>query len=486
MARLAQDKYTGVLPGTVTPADYPTKQAAISTARTDLRTKLDVTKDDAIDALFTKHNGDISKISYDLEKQMGLADKQKYGLRYSSLQSASDPKSYMKAQLKAYRTDQQAMLDKLDAYEAAGKKYLGYSKQLQDLDKQLEAARKDIMKAKGIDPAAMRTEIADLMDQVEKLKKAGGKDDKLEHLLSTKLDEFEKVKTRYGLKDTIKAGTKAAPRTKSAEILDTLQAHADKDPSKGERHTQYVASTLGISKDEARERISAALAEVTDGCDIGMRIRADNLEKVLSDTDGGFKNLFEVGRSGGCSNQSIRGGGEKEVFGFKTVVPDAASAGDRPIYGMMIPKVDANAPKSHIDYIKNGPGSWYGDGVTCVINKERVYHNTSFTLGDSLDYAHHVCGSPLDAPKFNGAHTYCDMDKLLAPGKSPGDKLVEVFDDGDQYLEIQIHGKENHGADIIEKVYFTESAAARAKRSGLLNKLDAKKIPYEILGQGGK
>lgn len=481
MVRLAQDKYTGILPSTVTPADYPTKQAEISTARTNLRAKLTATQDAEIDALFAKHNGDISKISYDLEKQMGLADKQQYGLRYSRLQAESDPKAYMKAQLKAYRADQQAILDKLDTYETAGKKYLDYSKQLQDLDKQLEATRKDIMKAKGIDPDAMRIEITDLMDQVEKLKKAGGKDDNLEHLLSTKLAEFEKIKARYGLKDVIKTGTKAAPRTKSAAILDTLQAHADSNKSTIDRQLQKTAQRLGISEDEARKRASEALAKITDGCDIGMRIRADNLEKVLSDTDGGFKNLFEVGRSGGCSNPSIRGRGERDCFGFKTIVPDAADAGDRPVYGMMIPKVDPNSPKAHIDYVNHGPGSWYGDGVTCVINKERVYHNTSFTLGDSLDYQGDVFGSTLDAPTFNGAFYRCDTDKLLAPGKSPGDKLVEVFDNNDQYLEIQIHGKENHAADIIEKVYFTKSAANRARSSGLLNKLDAKKILYEIL-----
>ena len=480
MARLSQDKYTGILSGTVTPADYPAQTTAISTARTNLRTKLDATTDDAIDALFAKHNGDISKISYDLEKEMGLADKQKYGLRYSSLQSASDPKSYMKSQLKAYRADQQVVLDKLDKYEAAGKKYLDYSKQVQDLDKQLKATRKDIMKAKGIDPDAMRSEIADLTSQVEALRKSGASDAKLESLLSNKLDEFEKVRARYELEGIKKTGT-AAPRTKSAAILDSLQAHADSKKSTIENQLQRTARKLGVSEAEARQRVSEALTEITDGCDLGMRIRADNLEKVLSDTDGGFKNLFEVGRSGGCSNPSIRGGGEQNVFGFKTKVPGTAAAGDRPVYGMMIPKVDANTPRSHIEYINEGPGSWYGDGVTCVINKERVYHNTSFTLGDSLDYQYDVCGSTLDAPTFNGAFYNCDMDKLLDSTKSPGDRLVSTFNSSDRYLEIQIHGKENHSADIIEKVYFTKGAASRAKSSGLLNKLDAKKIPYEVL-----
>jgi hypothetical protein len=168
-------------------------------------------------------------------------------------------------------------------------------------------------------------------------------------------------------------------------------------------------------------------------------------------------------------------------FGFKTNVPSKANAGDRPVYGMMIPKTGPNTPKSHTDYINNGPGSWYGDGVTCVINKERVYHNASFTLGDSLDYQGNLWGSTIDAPTFNGAFYNLDVDGLLAAGKSPADKLVNVFDSSDQYLEIQIHGKENHGIDIIEKVYFTKSAANLAKSSGLLNKLDTKKIPYEIL-----
>ena len=480
MARLAQDKYTGIWPNTATPADYSGKQAAISATRTDIRNKLGATKDDAIDALFAKHNGDISKISYDLEKEMGLADKQKYGLRYSSLQSASDPKDYMKAQLKAYRADQQAILNELDKYEDAGKKYLDYSKQVKDLDEQLKSVRKDIMKAKGIDPDAMRSEIGDLTSQVEALKKSGASTAKLESLLSDKLDNFEKIRARYELEGLAKVGT-ATPRTKSASVLDMLQTHADSNKSTIDKQLQRTAQRLGISNDEARKRVSEALEEITDGCDIGMRIRAENLEKVLQDQDGGFKNLFEVGRSGGCSNQNARGRCEVQAFGFKTNVPSKVDAGDRPVYGMMIPKVDAKAPKSYADYINNGPGSWYGDGVTCVISKERVYHNTSFTLGDSLDYQGDVFGSTLDAPKFNGAFYRCDMDKLLDSTKSAGDKLVSVFDSSDRYLEIQIHGKENHGYDIIEKVYFTKSAANRAKTSGLLSKLDAKKIPYEIL-----
>ena len=482
ITRLSQEQYTGIWSTSVTPADYTTKLTDIDTTRRDLRVKIHATRNEAIDELFATHNGDISKISYALEKQMGLSDKQKYGLRYSQLQSASDPKEYIKSRLQAYHADQQALLDKIDKFENAGKEYLNYSKQIKDLDDQLKTVRKDLMSARGIDPDALRSEISSLTEHIEKLKGAGTTNAELEKLLSEKIDEFEKIKARYDLPDVIKTGR--AGRTKSAEILDSLQTYADSNSADFKRHIQKTAQRLGISEDEARKRLSAALSDITENCDIGMRIKAQNLEKVLNDNDGGFKNLFEVGTGGGCPNQDARGGGEQRVFGYKNRVPGKSDAGDRPVYGMMIPKLDVNGSgryADYVEYIKDGPGAWYGDGVTCVINKEKVYGNTSFTLGDSLDYKGSVYGSTFDNPTFNGAWSYFSESSLLDSTKSANDRLISTFDYSDHYLEIQIHGKENHSADIIEKVYFTKSAADRARNSGLLSKLDAKKIPYEIL-----
>lgn len=528
-----------------------------------------------IDEMFKKHAGDISALSFDLEKRMTLAMKQKYDLRYSKMKSfGSDVdglKKYVKQQVKLYRDELRDAFDVLDDFEDAGKAYLKTTKRLKEIDNTLDHldveindVRLAIAKAKGIDFDARLEEIDKLKDELAQKKKAASNPDlsswkkvtfednpyaesvydyltdpdvkdymdssharmkdkaarypdqerfktrlqsyedfmaqvkkattstnasdikKLEKLIKDKQDEFDDLVKKYNVKLKASGNNRAeyAPRTKSAKILDKLQAHADKNSSKIDRTFADIALKTSKTTDAVKQELNDTLGEIINNCDMGVRIRGSNLMKVLDDTDGGFKNLFEVGKSGGCSNKSVRGDGEVKVFGFNKNVPTAAAdIADRPIYGMMIPNLELSNTPDAVQYIKGGPGAWYGDGITCVLKKNKVFNNSSFTLGDSLDYSGQVYGSTFDNPQFNGAH-YNFVDKVkefLNPSYDSNDKLIKTFTQSDQYLEIQIHGKENHAADIIEKVYINKNAQSNAESIGLIKKLDEKGIPYEIL-----
>lgn len=345
----------------------------------------------------------------------------------------------------------QQRLEDIDNFEAQGKTYSKLSKQIKTIDDRLlviddeiKSVRAQIMKAKGIDVKKMQSEI-----------------------------------------DNLTKKNPVAPRTDSAKILNGLQSHANSNKINYDYTLDKIARRHKMSVDDVKVELSNTLTEIIDECDVGMRIRVDNLKKVLNDSDGGFKNLFETGKGGGCTNFSARGNGEQRVFGYSKAVPTGKDVEDRPIYGMMIPNLKTNRTIDAIDYINAGPGAWYGDGVTCVIKKNKIFNNASFTLGDSLDYSWDVCGSTFDDPQFNGSSrnivSASKTKTLLDKSKNANEKLMKAFDSGDNYMEVQIHGKENHSSDIIEKVYFNDKAFNKAKREGLIDMLDRKKIPYEVL-----
>ena len=339
-------------------------------------------------------------------------------------------------------------------------RYNNYKKFFDDID---EYNKNDDIAIKLKNARKEKKQLEDFIveadDYADKLKKLEKEKEKV-----TK--EVEKFKNKYTAGDV--------PRTSSAKVLDDLQEYADKQKAY-KWQLQEIANDLGVSTDEAREMLSDALKSITDECDIGIRIRGDNLEKVLD--SGEFKNLFETGTSGGCTDTKTRRRAEDNAFGFAVDTLDE----DRPIYGMMIPNLDVSRTADDIDYILNGPGGHYGDGVTVVINKNKVRHNSSFTLGDSLDDEGMVAGSLFDDAIYNGGswEFLSGIDSLMDSSKSVSKKLTETFEE--KYIEVQIHGKDNHGSDIIDKIYFTKLAGDRAKKTGLLDKLTGHGIPYEIL-----
>lgn len=281
------------------------------------------------------------------------------------------------------------------------------------------------------------------------------------------------------------------PRDPGASILDDLSDYYEESSSK-QRYVKSalsdIASVMSYTEEEVHDMINDDLQAIFDTCEFGARIRRHVLKKVLSDNpdEAGFKNLFEVGTGGGCTNQPVRASGENSVFGYKG---DASSYKnnklDRPFYGMMMPQY---SPESH-DYYTSGPGRWYGDGITLVFDKA-LASNMSFTLGDSLDYDDRVTGCEAIKPEFRGAHrnfnsSYVDVLKArnkgsTRSGEDPNDPnyvLKTIASSNDYYLELQYHGHQTKQemVDYITHVYI------EGHDSELEAILDAKGIPYTII-----
>lgn len=265
-----------------------------------------------------------------------------------------------------------------------------------------------------------------------------------------------------------------------------------------------LANKLGLTEAEVKEGLDKGLTKILDASDFTMHINSYNLEKVL---DGGyFKNQFETGSSGGALNPDKRRRLENKMFNVPKDNTNGMSDSDRPVYGMFCPKYPSGKAKADMSdvekrtaiYYNNGPGSWYGNGVTVVLKKEKVVNNATMTLGDSLDYEGALVGMEVSKPSFGGSYIADRYDKSKYEDK----KLVELvnfgrndkstdedahkalmdftFGGSDQYFEYQLHGKDSHSADNIEKVILDGRQHDHGKYDTLVKKLEEKGIPYEI------
>lgn len=141
---LKSNEYDGIWKETVTPADYELKKKSIQAKR-------------------DYYNDDM------------LAAKNRTG-KYSNTNWYSDDDL-----IDVINRDSH-YLDMLDDFEEQGKAYVKLSKQISkidakmpDIDNELKTVRKNLMKAKGIDPVKMQDEIDDLVNQINSLSSANSK-----------------------------------------------------------------------------------------------------------------------------------------------------------------------------------------------------------------------------------------------------------------------------------------------------------------------
>ena len=297
-----------------------------------------------------------------------------------------------------------------------------------------------------------------------------------------RLEELEKRKKEL---DKVHSKGGYIPRDAGASVLDGLNEHLESSPTKGrvKSRLKEIATELGVSEEEAKLEVDNDLKEIFNECEFGARIKGNVLEMVLSDdpSQSGFKNLFEVGTGGGCTNKKSRSSGENEVFGYKGDNADwENNAKDRPFYGMMMPKYEKGNFSEH--YYKKGPGRWYGDGITLTFDKS-IASNVSFTLGDSLDYKHSVVGCEATNPEFRGCHGGFVDDYVSEKKKGTTDPdllLTKIASDGDRYLELQYHGHQtkNDMVNLIKHVYIEEDYYNKSKITELLDK---KGISYTFI-----
>lgn len=240
---------------------------------------------------------------------------------------------------------------------------------------------------------------------------------------------------------------------------------------------EYVRRYYGAETDEqAEEMLNASIQRLVNNSDLGSRIDAENLISVLN--DGRFMNQFETGTSHGALALGARTNCELEVFG----VPVDTSGANRPVYGMLFPKVDnwdngwEDVDSSIREFYRNGPGDHYGN-CTVIFRRENIINNTTLTLGDSLDNQYATSGIRVSDPVFTCGRGGI-AGPLLSPDLTDNTEFVETMSWTTGYCEIQLHGVQSHSINNIERVIVDRHARGADE---LIRMLDERGIPYTYM-----
>lgn len=346
---------------------------------------------------------------------------------------------------------------------------------------ELEAFKKSPFFKKDPDYAIKIKAIDEFFEEKKKAKLKKEADEKRMQELERRKKELDALRSKGGY----------IPRDEGAKILDDMSEFYSGVSAKrhAKRTIEKIATNLGMSAKEAKIMLDNDLKAIFQECELGARIRGSVLEKVLSDDpkESGFKNLFEVGTGGGCTNKSSRSNGENVVFGYQGDAKDwENNKKDRPFYGMMMPKFEKGNFSEN--YYKKGPGRWYGDGITLIFDKT-IASNVSFTVGDSLDYKGQVVGCEATNPEFRGSHDSFERNYIQAKNRlkdlgsneeNPNLLLTKIASSGDEYLELQYHGHQtkNDMVNFIKHVYIEENYFDVKRVTSLLDK---KGIPYTLI-----
>lgn len=339
-------------------------------------------------------------------------------------------------------------------------------------------------------------EIEDLRKGLPELaKKAEKKGGKLAEDLKEKLEvfqEYEKKAEKYEklvkeieekrrlLAELDAVNPKAVERMMSYidNCTDIALSKATAKADSIKDQVEEIARRFKITENEVRSAASDGLRRIIEESDFTMRIKGENLQKVL---DGGyFKNQFETGTSGGAFAPDRRKKLENRMFNVP--VDSSINDADRPVYGMFCPRYD-ETNDSIVKYYMSGPGSWYGDGVTVVLKRESVINNATMTIGDSLDYDWQVVGTEVNNPAYAGSHGDEEILKKLvnigrdktAPSDLVKSSMIDMASFSDEYFEYQLHGRQAHSADNIREVLFNNEYSGSDK---LRKMLDDRGIPW--------
>lgn len=271
----------------------------------------------------------------------------------------------------------------------------------------------------------------------------------------TKIDNNLINKKNYYMKDL-----NVSARQKFLESLDISIR------KNGMSEFDNCAKKLGVNRKELLTAFDKKINKIVDDSDFGIRITNENLYNVFK--NGEFKNQFETGTTKGVADLSTREAWEKSLFG----VPDDASLSDRPVYGMLFPKLEKSNQKS-LNYFKDRyNGRSYGDTVV-ILKKDSVINDTTITFGDSLTYK--VQPTEAANPKFNGGFNgiYSNINSMHDLANATISDLSYGIN---AYPEIQLHGSNSHSIKNIEKIIFM--SPPDKKISKMLKKFN---IPFEII-----
>lgn len=281
---------------------------------------------------------------------------------------------------------------------------------------------------------------------------------------------------------------KALPRDKKyiekpfeyREMPDYVRSHGKEVYDKS---VKSLTKRYKMSVDEVQQKLDRAFASMVSNSDFGMHVSSDSLIKALR--SGSFKSQHESGTSGGYFNPKMRLRFENSMFNVPIKNGPGMKDSDRPVYGLLVPKYDGSS--SVKDYYNNGPGSWYGDGITVVFKRGKVLNQATMTIGDSFDYSSDIQAILASDPKCTGSFNAKKVNELLMQvdpenGSNVIDGMIQMTSgskrgNADQYIEVQLHGEKSHSVDNVQKVFLDRRQSSNYTE--LLKVLDEKKIPYE-------
>lgn len=241
-----------------------------------------------------------------------------------------------------------------------------------------------------------------------------------------------------------------------------------------EENRKEVADLFGVTEEQAAKFLDDGIAKIIEDSEMAIAIDASKFEKVLS--DGYFKNQFETNSSGGILSFDDRKRCEFKEFNVPTgsKILDA----DRPIYGALQPKYDPDDVDAIYTWQRMG-GARYGNGIKVVLDKDKVINNSTVTIGDSLNRQFDIFGTEMANPKFTGAvWGEEDMIARVGAGEASAADAIKAMT---EYYEFQLHGKDTHSIDIIERVMIDASQIFGKK--SVIKMLDDKGIPWELYGR---
>ena len=306
--------------------------------------------------------------------------------------------------------------------------------------------------------------------------------DKLYKDYKPKKDKEKLVNSGQAKKYVLGDGRKSYSNEITQQRVKELGLHDANAQKKINSQIDGYAKQYGVTFDEMKLTLDNKISEFISDGEFGTRKGVSTLEKCLD--SGSIKNQFETGTTSGAKDPSLRADVELDLFDIDTDSPYS----DRPIYGMVFPSLD---DPNFNQYAKSGPGAFYGRGSDlsdkCIIlfNKDAVFDNTSYTIGDSLVFSvptySGACveASPVSNPEFCGS-----FNGLVSPSKFSdmndinNASLSDMFSKGTRYLELQVHGSDAHqmnSTNIKEVIFYAEPSKSLQK------KLKKANIPWKVI-----
>ncbi len=224
----------------------------------------------------------------------------------------------------------------------------------------------------------------------------------------------------------IRAGDPALHRSQ-IRVINVLRGHSRVLSEEARKSVADRITHLGFPADT----LDLVVNYLRHSAPIVIHFRPESvLEKFLDDTC--YRNLFEIGTGGGCTDKTTRAGWESSRF---MNLYDGSVPFERPKYGSM----------NTLNHPGGTPARSYGPGY--MVLQDHVRIRCTMTPGDSSSSA--TVGSPDYCLHVADSFTENEM---LSVCKIARNELPYGKYGHETYREVQIHGELNFARDISRMV----------------------------------